>query len=390
MSTSSKPLIAFIGQKGISNVTGGVETHVRELSFRVAEKGFPVIVYARPYTTSKDEEMIGGVRVKRLPSLRTKHLDTITHTLLATLHAVWIGADIFHFQSIGPSLLAFVPRLFRPHARVMVTFHSIDREHGKWGRFAKWVLRCAEWTALTFPHVTITTSETNAAYARRTYNKDAIVIPTGVVRPVSRPAQKITEQFGLCANEYILIASRLIPHKNIHLVIEAFKQIQTDVTLAIAGDASYTDSYEASLRALSDGDDRIVFCGRQDGEMLEELFSNCLFYVNMSNSEGCPTATLEAMSYGKPVLVSSIPVNHEIAATAGTYALRNVQSIVQKLREMLARHDVLMARSPEIQEETLARFDWQTVVEKTTNVYLGLRYCKDANRAVQFMMPEKR
>lgn len=381
--------IAYIGQKGIAGITGGVETHVKELSFRMARAGHEVIVYARPYSTRPEEPLPDTLHLQFLPSLRTKHFDTITHAFLATFHAMFRGVDILHYQSIGPSLLAFLPRILRPSIRVIVTFHSVDREHGKWGRFAKFVLCVAEWTALHFPHATLMTSETNAAYARRIYNKETIVIPTGVIRPVFHPAREITKCFGLREHEYIFIASRLIPHKNIHLVIEAFKKARTDLKLAIAGNASHTDSYEKHLRVLAAGDNRIIFCGRQGGETLEELFSNCVFFINMSNSEGCPTATLEAMSYGKPALLSSILVNHEVAGSAGAYARCEVESIREKIEEMAAKKEELIAQTAMIQKETLARFDWEMAARKTKSVYFGLRFCRDAKRAVQLMFAEK-
>lgn len=375
--------IAYIGQKGIAGITGGVETHVRELAFRMARAGHKVVVYARPYTAQLEGDVPPNLHLQFLPSVRTKHLDTITHTFLATLHAMFSGVDIIHYQSIGPSLLSFLPRIFRPSIRTIVTFHSVDREHGKWGRFAKAILHLAEWTAMSFPHATIVVSQAIATYAKNLYDKDAVVIPLGVVPPRVVPARAIQKEFGLATGEYALIVSRLISHKNIHLVIDAFKSVSTDIQLVIAGDASYTDRYESHLHDRAKGDRRVQFVGRQDGRVLEELFSNCLFSVNMSNSEGCPTATLEAMSYGKPVLLSDIPVNREVAGVYGTYAEQSVENIAVKIQELVQQRDALALCARDIQEYTLEAFGWDRVIRKTINLYYALHYHRPPEKMVE-------
>lgn len=375
--------IAYIGQKGVAGVVGGVETHVRELSVRMARAGHEVIVYARPYTTLPDQLFPPTLTVRFLPSLRTKHLDTITHTLLATFHAMFSGVDIIHYQGVGPSLLAWIPRLLRPRIRVLVTFHSVDREHTKWGRFARGVLHLAEWTALTFPHMTVMTSQANATYTKNRYGKDAIVIPNGATPVHVVPPDDIHKRFGLRSGRYVLIASRLIPHKNIHLVIQAFRKLSVDLQLVIAGDESYTERYEASLRSLASDDSRIQFLGRQEGRALAGLFSHCLFYVNMSDSEGCPTATIEAMSYGKPVLLSDIPVNREVAGAYGTYVQPSVESIVEKMQEVLSRRDAFARAAREIQEYALETFDWDVILRRTINAYYVLRYHRPNDRAME-------
>src|SRR3989339_178711 len=124
--------IAMIGQKGIPATWGGVENHVDNLSRRLAGLGHEVFVYARSYYVQKKQvdalqKAIPQLHVILLPTVRSKNFDTIFHTLFATIHAMKQHVDVYHFHSVGPSLLSFLPRIFRPHARVITTFHSPDR-----------------------------------------------------------------------------------------------------------------------------------------------------------------------------------------------------------------------------------------------------------------------
>ena len=61
------------------------------------------------------------------------------------------------------------------------------------------------------------------------------------------------------------------------------------------------------LKELAKDDDRIIFTGFVQGQMLDELYSNAYIYTLPSDLEGMPLSLLEAMSYGNCCLVSDIP-----------------------------------------------------------------------------------
>ena len=127
--------IAFIGQKGIPAHSGGVEKHVERIAVSMAEMGHEVTVYARPHYVKSTEKTFRGVSLVFMPSIRTKHLDAITHTFVSTLHALFQDYEVIHFHSIGPSIFSILPRIFRPDMRVVSTFHSRDYFHQKWNAF---------------------------------------------------------------------------------------------------------------------------------------------------------------------------------------------------------------------------------------------------------------
>ena len=72
--------------------------------------GHDVTVYCRSYFTPalpKHE----GMRLVRLPTFRSKHLETFVHTWLSTVHVMFRGCDIVHYHAQGPALFSFFPRL---------------------------------------------------------------------------------------------------------------------------------------------------------------------------------------------------------------------------------------------------------------------------------------
>lgn len=370
--------IAMIGQKGIPARDGGVERHVHDLAVRLQDQGFDVTVYSRRWYTRSNHTSYQGVQVVHLPTLHTKHLDTIVHTFLATLHAIHHKHDIIHYHGVGPSLLSWIPRIFAPQVKVITTFHSMDRKHEKWGWFAKQMLRIGEYTACKFAHTLLAVSPTIEQYVRDVYDKKAVYIPNAVNVQAPSHQTELLKEWDLKPQEYVLMVSRLIPHKGAHYLIDAWKQLQQEKPelllnkkLVLVGDGYYTDEYVASIKAKAETDQSILFTGFQTGEKLKALYSMALLQVHPSDNEGLPMCVLEGMSYGLPVILSNIPEHRDL--NGDPESLFQYGSVAD-LKERLAAFFVLSKE--ELQKKgasnlhTIERsYNWDKILSDVTDVY---------------------
>lgn len=368
--------IAFIGQKGIPTRSGGVERHVEKLSVELRRLGHDVTVYTRPHYTPKAKTSFQGVRLISLPSIRTKHLDAISHTLLATLHALFQDYDVIHYQSIGPSVLSFIPRIFKPSVRVIATFHSRDYFHKKWGSAAQLCLKAAEFFTCHIPERTIAVSEHLARYAKSFYGCEAIAIPNGAeVTPVDRP--DILSQYGLRPGQYCFSASRLVEHKGIHYLIKAFMELEdttklpNNYKLVITGTHANTPDYEEYLKVMAAGRSTIIFTGELSGEPLMALFTHAGIFVQPSEDEGLSVALLEAMAFGLPTIVSSIPANVELArgGAGAIFENKSVESLKQELAYYVNRPDEGAKLGATAKERIETHYSWKAIAAKTVEVY---------------------
>lgn len=371
--------IAMIGQKGVPGRFGGIETHVTELATRLRRAGFGVTAYSRSwYATDKKVDRYNGIDIVTLPSIRTKHLDAITHTLLSTLHACFVvRPDVYHFHGVGPSLLAWIPKLFAPHAKVVTTFHCIDRHHAKWGPLSRAMLRLGERACLSYADVCIAVSKTLKIYAHENYDKAATYIPNGITPRRVATDDKLLVPFGLRPYGYVAFVARLVPHKSAHTLIAAWKKAKAmqpdmlrDLKLAIVGDSAFTDSYVKKLKADAADDDSIVFTGYQTGEALEALFAGSRFVVHPSTSEGLPIAVLEAMSYGKAVIASDIPAHLEVVGEYGmAFPTGDVDALAEKILALAA--DPMLAASLGHAARTYVEttYHWDDIAIATAAVY---------------------
>ncbi len=378
--------IAFIGQKGIPAKSGGVETHVEHLAVRLAALGHEVTVYSRPYYSDPSVRTWNGVHIVSLPSIATKHLDALSHSFLSTVHALFCGYDVIHYQSIGPSVFAFIPKFFSRKTTVVATFHSRDYFHGKWGSFAKACLRFAERLTCDMPHRTITVSRGMAAYAKKRYGRDIVYIPNGAEAVVAESSDLIGV-FGLKEKRYVLSVSRLVSHKGIHHLIQAFLEledtgrIQNNFKLAIVGTHAGTPGYERYIRNMSEGRDSVLFLGEQSGEALAELYGNAAVFVQPSEDEGLSLSLLEAMSYGLPIVASRIPGNEEALGDTGAYfEQKNIESLKAELAKLLSRPETMREYGESARKRAADLYGWESITRQTVELYEEMEHLRNGKR----------
>jgi glycosyltransferase involved in cell wall biosynthesis len=369
--------IAMIGQKGIPAIWGGVERHVEELALRLAQTGHSVTAYCRRWYYEHPEKSYRGVNLHFTPSLHTKNLDAITHTFLATLSALHQDFDIIHYHGVGPALLAWIPRIFKPSAKVVVTFHCVDRLHSKWGILARLMLYIGEFAACKFPHQTIVVSQTLKNYVKEKYNCEAIYIPNGITARNVEVDAKLLKQFELIPNHFLLAVSRLLPHKSIHFLIEAFRLLKLEkpketahLKLAIVGDGSYTDDYVRFLHEMAHDTQGVVFAGWQKGPELEALFANAKLFVHPSQSEGLPLVVLEAMSYSRPAVLSDIPEHQELVSDQRfLYKHDQINELKRTLEWALANPEICLANGIQNRLHVEKDYNWDTIAEHVAKAY---------------------
>ena len=361
--------IAMIGQRGVPALHGGVERHVEELSQRLVESGHEVVVFTRPNYTDRACREFKGVRLKSLPTIGSKHLDAIVHSVICTLYC-WGGSyDILHYHASGPTLASPLARL--RGRRVVATIHGQDWRRQKWGRFASAVLRLAEWTALHAPHATICVSETLTTQLASSTRHPLVYIPNGVSLDPGDDVSVLAE-FGLDDGRYVLFAGRLVPEKGLHYLIEAYKRVRPGVKLVIAGGSSMSEEYVARLQESSDA--HVVFVGYQYGPRLAALFRHAALFVLPSDLEGLPIVLLEALGYGVPVLASDIAPNVEVLGADGSYfAAGSVDDLAEKLAAACEDLPALRQRASERQRRAVEAYDWDRVTAATIAVYESVR-----------------
>ncbi len=370
--------IAFVGQKGIPAKGGGVENYVDNLATRLSRKGYETVAYTRKHYAPSGKYK--GIQVIETPGILSKNLEAITYTFTAIIHS-WTIPDlnILHINSVGPALLTpiarlgfFVKKLFTGQStKIVFTFHSADWHHGKWSLFAKGMLLLGAQMGCWFADEVVTVSKSLRDVAKKDFGTEATYIPNGTnLHRITSDSE--LAQFDLKKEKYIVFIARLVPHKNAHILIEAFQRMKKRYgwKLVIVGGSANTDNYVTELEHLAAQDPDILMTGHQTGRTLKQLFANAGCYVLPSASEGLSISLLEAGSYALPVVVSNIRENREIVGRNGYLArVGSSLSLSRALQHVLDNPREAKERGEALQAEIKGHYSWANITKAFEKVY---------------------
>jgi len=359
--------VAFIGGRGLVSKYSGIESYYEEVGERLAELGHEVTAYCRSYFTPTCEEH-HGMQVVRLPTIRSKHLETVIHTFLSTMHVLARPCDVVHYHALGPALFSFIPRL--AGKKTVVTVQGLDWQRKKWGRVASTVLQVGERGAVRLPTHTMVVSRELQKHFRAGYGVETSYVPNGGLLRERRLPEKITE-WGLEPGEYILFLGRFSPEKGCHLLIDAYESLDTDVKLVMAGASSYCLEYARQLRTHAG--ERIKIMDSVSGDLLDELLTNAMIFVLPSELEGLSLAMLDAMGAGLCVLGSDVAENREAIGDAGfTFRRGDSADLADRLRFLIANPAVREAAGEAAKRRVRQHYQWSGIAREIERVYFEM------------------
>lgn len=367
--------IAMLGHKRIPSREGGIEIVVEELASRMVKRGHAVTCYNRSghhvsgkeYDT-RDMKEYRGIKLKTVLTIDKKGLAAVTASTFAALKAAFGKYDVVHFHAEGPCAMLWLPKLFGK--RCIATIHGLDHQRAKWGKFASSYIMMGEKCAVKYADEIIVLSEGVKTYFKETYGRETKYIPNGVNRPVVCEADLIQKNYGLKKDDYFLFLGRIVPEKGIRYLLEAFKQVKTDKKLVVAGGSSDTEDFLNELKQMAKDDERIIFTGFVQGQMLDELYSNAYVYTLPSDLEGMPLSLLEAMSYGNCCLISDIP---ECAGVVEDKAIvfkkGDISDLTEKLQLLCDYNEIVKVYKDKAADYICHKYNWDEVVKQTLMLY---------------------
>jgi glycosyltransferase involved in cell wall biosynthesis len=365
--------IALVGSRGIPARYGGYETLMEELGPRLVAAGFEVTVYCRSRYTPRHLSEHRGVRLRVLPTLPTRHLDTPVHTLLSCLDVLarrQAGEGLDAALVVNGANAPFVPLLALSGARVALHVDGIERRRAKWGLLGRSVYALAERLACFVPDALVTDAEVIRTYYRERYGADSDAIAYGV-DPRPPAGRETLERLGLRSRRYFLYVSRFEPENNPHRVVEAYRGVGGELPLVMVGGAPYARRFIADLRARADR--RVRFPGPIYGEGYRQLLAHALGYVHATEVGGTHPALVEAMGYGNCILANDTPENREVAGDAAWFfRAGEPESLTELFGRVLERPEEARALGGAAARRAAERYSWERVAEQYRELFLRL------------------
>lgn len=309
--------------------------------------GLPITVVALGDLDSSSREKL----VRRLPWLRYGWSWRYVRWLKANLHQfdVVVLNGLWNFTSMGFILakgrrrvpyVVFTHGMLDPWFRRTYPLKHLAKQLFWW---------LADGRAMNGADAVLFTSEEERQQAEKAfwpYRPRELVVPYGSGRPVASSPQTeaafaaVTPRLN--GRPYLLFLSRIHRKKGVDLLIEAFAKIASrrpELDLVIAGPDQESLRSALETRAATLGiAQRLHWPGMLQGEAKWGAYHGCEAFVLPSHQENFGIVVAEALSCGKPVLISDkVNIWREIAAAgAGFVAPDTVEGTSANLEALLA------------------------------------------------------
>jgi glycosyltransferase involved in cell wall biosynthesis len=349
--------IAILGTRGIPARYGGFETLADQLSTRLVQRGHEVTVYCRKPFTNPDDAYDPRIRRVILPTITSKHFDTLFHTMISVLHVIFADVEVILICNVASSPFVWIPRLAgKPTA---LNVDGLDRKRRKWNFVGQWFLHWCEFLSSFTPTRVVTDALTVQAYYRNRYRKESGMIAYGAEPPASTDH---LGKFGLASKQYILYVARLEPENNPELVIRAYRSLNTNWPLVVVGGNTYRPSYVQELQSIADH--RVRFLGAVYGDSYWALQRNAGLFVFAGEIGGVHPALIEAMASGNAILYLDTPANRETVCGCGLAFDAEESDLSAKMARLMQSPGEASALATCARDVAQKSYSWERVTDQ--------------------------
>jgi glycosyltransferase involved in cell wall biosynthesis len=259
----------------------------------------------------------------------------------------------------GGFLLPFV-KLFT-NKKIIVSIDGIEWKRNKWSKIARWYLWAAEWVAVRFSHADIADNESIQDYTAIRYKTLSQIIEYGAdhilkVKPTA--ADKV--QYPFLNRPYAFTVCRIEPENNIHVVLEAFKQL-TKHKMVMVGNWKGSSYGLQLLEDYKNCANIMMLDPIYDQRNLDMLRGNCTLYVHGHSAGGTNPSLVEAMFLGLPIFAYNVSYNRTTTEGKAKYFRHASELVTLVQNTRIAELNELAACMKTIANR---RYTWKVIASR--------------------------
>lgn len=298
---------------------GGVQVATRELASELSKRNFHIDIittgYSNKYLNRYDCNNIHRINIPKIynKSSNNKIFIILFNDFIKKLKFVFyspilikkIMPNLIHAQNFHSAFSAFICYKLYNIPYVLTIHGELYLKKGSGAALPLFLKKY--WSKM--PHIksassVISLTEAAAEAAIINLGIKSIIIPNGVSRSFLSATYPKTI---LAENKInIICVSRLEKSKGVQDLLEALQFLNNiDYELYVVGDGLFKNELINQARLLGN-ESRVKFIGDLDHQSIIEYLDRCHVFVSPSHSEGFNLSTLEAMSRGLPIVVTTV------------------------------------------------------------------------------------
>ena len=307
-----------MGTRGVPAKYGGFETAVEEISKRLVGT-YSTSVYCR----DRGATTYLGIRRIAVPAINSTSLETISRTLMSTLHAIFVLRPKVVFL-MNSANAVFIPLLKLSGIKVIAHVDGLEWQRPKWSGFKSKYSMWAEKRACNWADEVIADSKAIKRYILETHNVEAVYVSYGV-EPISIPPETHAEivcelSSRITWKNFFLVVARWEPENHVAEIISAYIQGKIEIPLVVVGDSNYASTYSDAIRESASLSENVLLLGSiWDKETLDALYCGAKAYIHGHSVGGTNPSLLRAIGANAELIIFDCEFNRETANDSGVY-----------------------------------------------------------------------
>lgn len=360
----TKKRVALIGTNGIPARYGGFETLTEYLAIYLNEE-FEITVYCSKTPKEKRIKKYLNSKLVYIP-FKANGWQSMIYDAISIVHALF-SSDVLVILGFS-GVFGFPFKVFFKK-KIVFNIGGIEwqKVRGK-KAFAGLEIASKKWfekICIRFSDIIIVDNQVLWDYVKTVYNIECILAEYGGDHAIYQPINNtLIEKYPFLAQKYDITVSRAQEDMNIHILIDAYKEIP-DRNLVIVSNWELSD-YGILLKANNKNKYSNIFL--QDAiyqlDELNAIRSNGTIYFHTHSLCGTAPSLTEAMSLGLPVLCFDVETNRSTTEEKSFY-FKDVQSLIKIMSNL--KEETIKQLGCEMKEIAERRYTWQRIVKLYKN-----------------------
>lgn len=360
--------IAFLVTR--SDQIGGSHIHVRDLAVALQDDGHTVTVFMGGDGPVIDHFKKFGLNVVNIPSMARNI--TFFHDIKAYYH---LKEEILHFNpdiiTAHSSKAGFLGRIIAWRLGIpnIFTAHGWSFTDGK-SKVKQTIYRLLEWLVvpITDKIIAVSDYDRNLGIQQLSLSQDKIIAIHNGMTDIDKKLMSVQESEGPVN---IVMVARFDHQKDQQELLKATHDIE-NMHIHFVGDGHLREDAEQLAIELNMRK-KITFWGELDS--VDEVLAKAQIFALISNWEGFPCSTLEAMRAGLPTVVSDVGGSAEAIDEGVTgYAIKkgDIQSLNRVLKELIHNKEKRKNMGDAARNLFEQKYTFQIMYKKTAKAYSDL------------------
>ncbi len=359
---TQKTNVAIIGTQGLPARYGGFETLTNYLVEYLSDE-FEITVYCSKTPKKNRLKSFNGAKLKYFP-LKANGWQSMIYDFITIIHAYFTSKNLIILGFSGAFAFPF-NRIFRKNIIFNIGGIEWKKVRGsKWSagieiRLKKWM----EKLCVKNSQIVIIDNSSFEKYLIERYNIIPVLAEYGGDHATKIDiSDSILTKYPFVDKPYDLTVSRAQEDMNIHMVIDAYKQLPERNVVIISN--WHISDYGKKL--FSENHERyaniILLPAIYDLEVLNSLRSNCEIYLHTHSLCGTAPSLVEAMSLNLAIVAFDVETNRATTEEKAIY-FSNIESLINVLKGI--NPDEIMDNRNKMIDIASNRYNWKRI----SNIY---------------------